>query len=124
MSDYLTQQFNVTRNGLLRDIKNLENSVMDVQPRGFNNTIHWHIGHVLTTTEQFLFGFPKKTQHIPSHYYDLFANGTKPADWTGDVPDVGTLTDQNDNQIQRFKQLPVEQFEQKLLHPLLSPETL
>src|SRR5699024_3792696 len=106
MSDYLTQQLNVTRNGLLRDIKNLENSVLYVQPRWFNNTIYCTIGHVLTTSEQFLFGFPKKTQHIPSHYYDLFANGTKPADWTGDVLDVGTLTDQLADQLERFKQIP------------------
>src|SRR5699024_2509081 len=103
MCDYLTQQFNVTRNGLLIDIKNLDNSVMYVQPKRFNNTIHRHIGHVLTTTEQFLFGFPKNTQHIPIHYYDMFANGTKPADSTGDVPDVDTLTDQLADQLDRFK---------------------
>lgn len=124
MSDYLTQQFNVTRNGLLRDINNLDNSIMDVQPKGFNNTIHWHIGHILTTTEQFVFGFPKKTKHIPNHYYDLFANGTKPADWTGDVPDVDTLTDQLADQLERFKQIPAEQFEQNLEKPLLGQETV
>src|SRR5699024_1841212 len=81
----LIKQTEITRNGLLADVDKLDDKLFDVQPTGFNNTIHWHIGHILTVTEQFVFGFPKQSQHIPKHYYDLFTNGTKPSDWSGDV---------------------------------------
>src|SRR5699024_6731970 len=70
------------------------------------------------------FGFPKKTQHNPNDSHDLFASGTNPADWTGDVPDVGTSTDQWPDQRERSKQIAAEQLEQKLQKPLLGQETV
>lgn len=124
MSNYLIKQFEMTRNGLLGDIKKLDANVLDIQPNGFNNTIHWHIGHILTVTEQFLFGFPKQTQHLPENYMPLFTNGTKPADWSGNVPTVETLTSQLTEQLERIKQIPVEQFEQKLEKPFLGQHTV
>lgn len=59
MSELLFKHFEVTRNFLLKNIDALDEAIVDVQPEGFNNTIHWHIGHVLTVAEQFMFGFPK-----------------------------------------------------------------
>src|SRR5699024_12869645 len=73
--------------------------------------------------EQFVFGFPKQSQHIPKHYYDLFTNGTKPSDWSGDVPSVATLTEQLKDQLDRIKQIPAEQFEKKLDKPLFGQDT-
>lgn len=124
MSQYLTKQFEVTRHVLLEDIKNLDDSVIDVQPEGFNNTIHWHIGHILTVTEQFLFAFPDKTKHIPENYVDLFGNGTKPADWSGEVPTVDALIKQLADQLERIKQITSEQFEHKLDKPLFGQDTV
>lgn len=123
VTDYLIKQAEITRNGLLGDVDKLDTELMDVKPEGFNNTIHWQIGHILTVSEQFLFGFPKQTQHIPKHYYDLFTNGTKPDDWSGDVPSVDTLTNQLKDQLERMKQIPTEQFEQKLEKPLFGQDT-
>src|SRR5699024_4234250 len=107
----------------LADVNKLDDKLFDVQPTGFNNTIHWHIGHILTVTEQFVFGFPKQSQHIPKHYYDLFTNGTKPGDWSGDVPSVATLTEQLKDQLDRIQQIPAEQFEKKLDKPLFGQDT-
>lgn len=127
MTNYLIKQTEITRNGLLADVDKLDDKLddklFDVQPTGFNNTIHWHIGHILTVTEQFVFGFPKQSQHIPKHYYDLFTNGTKPSDWSGDVPSVATLTEQLKDQLDRIKQIPAEQFEKKLDKPLFGQDT-
>ncbi len=123
MSKYLTKQLELTRNALIGDIKKLDADVLDVQPNGFNNTIHWHIGHVLTVTEQFLFGYPKESQHIPENYKALFGNGTKPADWTGDVPAVAELTKQLTDQLERIKQIPAEHFEKELDQSILGQNT-
>ena len=72
----------------LSDVKKLDAGVIDVQPDGLNNTIHRHIGHILTVAEKFMFDYPGNFQHIPENYLGLFDNGTKPADSTGVVPTV------------------------------------
>ncbi len=123
MSKYLTKQLGLTRNALLGEIEKLDAAVIDVQPNGFNNTIHWHIGHVLTVTEMFLFGYPEKSQHIPESYKGIFGPGSKPADWSGEVPAVAELTKQLTEQLKRAKQIPAEQFEQQLEKPFLGQNT-
>jgi uncharacterized damage-inducible protein DinB len=123
MSKYLTKQLELTRNKLLSDVKKLDAGVIDVQPDGLNNTIHWHIGHILTVAEKFLFGYPEKSQHVPENYIGLFGNGTKPADWTGVVPTVEELTKQLTEQLGRIKQIPTEHFEKVLEQPIFGQNT-
>lgn len=123
MSEWIVKQFDVTRNAFLSKIDSLDKEKVDVQPGGFNNTIHWHIGHVLTVTEQFLFGFPKTTEHISANYKDLFGAGTKPSDWTGNIPSIDELSTQLKEQLERIKQIPPEKFDEKLSEPFLGQET-
>jgi uncharacterized damage-inducible protein DinB len=123
MSELLFKHFEVARNYTLKNVEKMEEAVIDVQPEGFNNTIHWHIGHVLTVTEQFMFGFPQKSSHLPANYLELFGNGTKPADWQGEIPAVDVLIAQLKEQLDRIKQIPAESFAAKLKTPFLGQET-
>ena len=36
-----------------------------VIPQGFNNHIHWHVGHVLTVTEFHVFALSEQPQVLP-----------------------------------------------------------
>ncbi len=56
------KQFEITRGALLKFMETLDDKTADTQPEGFNNTIRWHIGHVLTAAEVFMFG--KRIQTI------------------------------------------------------------
>ncbi|MGG1398004.1 DinB family protein [Bacillus salipaludis] len=123
MSELLFKHFEVTRNFFLKKIDDLDEAIVDVQPEGFNNTIHWHIGHVLTVAEQFMFGFPKKSTNLPEHYMTLFATGTKPADWQGDVPSSAELISQLKEQIKRIKEIPAESLNERLATPFLGLES-
>lgn len=123
MSNLIISQFSITHNAFMNEIKDLDEKQLDIQPDGFNNTIHWHIGHVLTANEQFLFGFPDNTEHLPERYKDLFGYGSKPADWPDDVPSVDELADQLTSQLERIKQIPAEKFEEKLPEPVLGAQT-
>ena len=114
MSELLFKGFELTRGRLIKTVEALDEGTTEFQPEGFNNTIHWHVGHVLTVAEQFMFGFPKKSTSLPANYMELFATGTKPADWQGDVPSVQELLDQLQDQIKRIKELPAEGFTVKL----------
>ncbi|AIF44356.1 DinB family protein [Virgibacillus sp. SK37] len=123
MSKSLLKQFAFTRDSLIKEINKIDPEIADVQLDGYNNTIHWQIGHILTVAEQFLFGFPQKAQHLPGNYVELFGNGTKPADWQGEVPSVDKLTNELQEQVKRVMEIPEEQFNVKLEKPFLGQET-
>jgi uncharacterized damage-inducible protein DinB len=123
MSELVFKNFELTRSFLLKNVDALDEAIVDVQPKGFNNTIHWHVGHVLTVAEQFMFGFPNKSTHLPAHYVELFSRGTKPSDWQGDVPSVEELSAQLKEQIKRIKEIPVESLSERLKQPFLGAET-
>jgi hypothetical protein len=123
MSELLIKNFKFTRGKFVNFVVDLEEGIAGVQPEGFNNTIHWHVGHVLTVAEQMMFGFPKKSTQLPANYMALFATGTSPADWEGDVPPVQELIAQLQEQLTRINEIPVESFNQRLKTPFLGQET-
>lgn len=123
MSELLLKSFELTRNYFVKIIDAVDEGLADVQPEGFNNTIHWHVGHALTVAEQFMFGYPKKSANIPENYMELFATGTKPADWKGEVPSFQDLSAQLKEQLGRIKEIPVESFSERLKTPFLGQET-
>jgi len=119
----MNNQFRLMRKMLLDEIKETNPALFDIQPEGFNNTIHWHIGHVLTVGEQFLLGYPE-SNNLPANYATLFGYGSKPADWTGDVPSVETLVQQLQEQLVRLNNLPEEKFNEKLPQPFLGIDSI
>ncbi|MBM7585511.1 putative damage-inducible protein DinB [Bacillus pakistanensis] len=123
MDNLVFTQFSMTRMYFLKIVEAVSKEQANVQPDGFNNTIHWHIGHVLTVTEQFMFGFPQNTTNLPTNYIELFGNGTKPADWKGDVPSIDELFIQLKDQLVRLKQIPSERLQETLESPILKCET-
>lgn len=123
MSEVFFKQFEMTRSRFIKRVQAINPEIADVQPKGFNNNIHWMVGHVLTIAEQFFFGFPTKSSNLPVSYKDLFGGGTKPADWTGDVPSVSLLVEQLEEQFERINKIPLSQFAEKLEQPFLGCET-
>jgi len=123
MNKLVFKQFEIGREYFLKIIGAVSEDQTDVQPDGFNNTIHWHTGHVLTVTEQTMFGFPHATTHLPANYMELFGNGTKPADWTGEVPTMDELMIQLKDQLVRIQQIPAEQLNNTLEKPFLGCKT-
>ncbi|MDG4850093.1 DinB family protein [Peribacillus frigoritolerans] len=124
MNQLVFKQFEMTREYFIKNVESISKELNDVQPDGFNNTIHWHTGHVLTITEQTMFGFPNVTTHLPTNYIKLFGNGTKPADWTGNIPAMDQLVVQLKDQLTRLKQIPPEQLDQDLDTPFLGCKTV
>lgn len=124
MNELVMKQLVLTRTNFLKEVNGLDKGIVEVQPEGFNNTIQWMIGHVLTVAEQFHFGFPKQSAHLPENYIGLFGNGTKPADWNGEIPSVDVLVEQLKEQLGRIKEIPGERFNVVLEKPFLGLETV
>ncbi|MBS4172738.1 DinB family protein [Bacillus sp. FJAT-49736] len=110
----MMKQFQLTRQMLLKFLNNVDEKTADVQPKGFNNTIHWHIGHVLVSAEAYMFGYPKMSTNLPASYNQLFAMGSKPADWSGEIPSVTELIQLLEEQSSRIQALTDDFFEKKL----------
>jgi uncharacterized damage-inducible protein DinB len=123
MSELLFKQFELTRINFLKNIEAITPEQASVQPEGFNNNIHWNIGHVLTVTEQFMMGYPKKSNHLPSNYIELFGKGTRPSEWKGDVPSIEVLAGHLKAQLGRIKEVPASMLDEKLKQPFLGLET-
>jgi hypothetical protein len=123
MNELVFKQFEITREYFIKIVGAVSKDQTDVQPDGFNNTIHWHTGHVLTVTEQTMFGFPHATTHLPTNYKELFGNGTKPTDWTGNVPTMDELMVQLKDQLARIQQISAEQLNNTLETPFLGCKT-
>ncbi|MEH7385076.1 DinB family protein [Bacillus sp. JJ1521] len=123
MSHYLLTQFELLKVRFLGEVEDLTDQIVSIQPEGFNNTILWHIGHLVTVNEQFMFGYPKKSTFLPGNYLELFAKGTSPADWNGDIQTLADLVTQFNEQIARTQQIPVERFEERLKQPFLGLES-
>ncbi|WP_179865591.1 MULTISPECIES: DinB family protein [unclassified Bacillus (in: firmicutes)] len=111
--------FNRSHVTLIKMLKSIAEVVANHQPKGFNNSLHWNVGHILTINEQLLFLLPNHPTEFPLHYIELFGQGTKPTEFQENVPSLETLIDQLIDQKTRVEELAVQGFDLKLTEPLL-----
>lgn len=102
-NEIIIKQFLIARSRLLNTLGKVAPEEADRKPEGFNNTIHWHAGHILLIAEKFLFVAPGGENGLPAHYDTFFANGTKPGDWTDTPPSMEEIIDRLQDQENRFK---------------------
>lgn len=110
----MIEVFEYTRNAVISYVNTLDEGAADKKAPYFNNTIRWHIGHILVAAESLLFGFPKHSTNIPEHYEKLFGTGTKPSDWKDEPPSLKELVDQLEAQKNRIMALDDSFFEKNL----------
>ncbi|GAB6991473.1 DinB family protein [Paenibacillus pini] len=107
-----------TRNNIVQKLQDLPESKRNIVPEGFNNSIHWQIGHILTVTNFLVFHFAGKPSVIPDNYPTFFGPGTKPADWTEEPPAWDTLIAELSQQVELIQ----EHFEGHLSDPVVVKE--
>jgi uncharacterized damage-inducible protein DinB len=116
MSHFLIAQFEILRGRLQQFLEATSENVADQMPQGFNNTIRWNVGHILTVADTF-FGL----KSLPVNYKELFWAGTKPADWAGEVPSLETLTSRLQEQTAQIKDAFSDRLEKMLEKPIQLP---
>ncbi|WP_246939253.1 DinB family protein [Bacillus pinisoli] len=110
----MNKQFELTRGQLIKFLKETDATLFDDQPKGFNNTLRWHAGHLLVATEGFMFGFPKKSTNLSLSYIELFGMGTRPSNWKHEIPSLEKLIEQLEDQAERVRELPEQFFSKDL----------
>ncbi|SFJ61414.1 DinB family protein [Brevibacillus centrosporus] len=114
-SSYIWDSYDLVRNITLSALNTVSEEVADVIPEGFNNNIRWNFGHILVTQDLFMYG--PSCPNLPANYAALFAPGTKPANWEGDVPSLATLAAQLEEQKARIKETFADRLDEKLSQP-------
>ncbi|SDK46567.1 DinB family protein [Sediminibacillus albus] len=117
MSDILFKQFEQVRSWTIEVIKSIPEDIVHITPRGFSNNILWQIGHILSSTEYFLFELPEKNNHLPDNYVELFGTGTSPEQWKQRVPTVAQLITDLERQSDHIKQMSNNQMNQTIAKP-------
>lgn len=120
----LFQQMELVRARTMKAIDAIDSKIVDIMPPNFNNTIRWHIGHILFTQESLLFRRSGEPLGLPEAYEQWFGNGTKPADWVGMPPSITELVDQLQHQTGRIKECFSGRLEQQVPKAFLAMETI
>ena len=80
------QQLRLARMHTIGRLKRVENAKWELQPRGLNNNILWHAGHIFVTVEQFIHDCINTYEPVNADWIPLFIDGTSPDEWQGEVP--------------------------------------
>ena len=114
------EQMKFARGYTLGQLEKLDGADWDARPDGFNNNVRWNAGHIFVSQEGFTKAIVPDYEIRKPEWNALFGMGTKPADWTGDVPSNEELMDALKEQTGRI----AEALEGKLDRPLAKPMTI
>lgn len=115
MSDlFIFNLLEKTRKGVLGHTAELTSEQRTIVPVGFNNNIHWQLGHIIFIADAIVFGFAGKASEVPAEYKTFFAPGTKPADWTTEPPAWESLLEQFSKQTELIRETFAGQVNQPL----------
>jgi uncharacterized damage-inducible protein DinB len=120
----LKKQFDLVRSRLISFIESCPEEILDIQPIGHNNSIHWVLGHILVSTEGFAHPLDKHKNSLPIHFYELFEKGSSIDQWTGKVPTTQELKNYLVEQQGRISSHPVQIDDTPLKSTILSFETV
>ncbi|MBM7566366.1 DinB family protein [Paenibacillus sacheonensis] len=104
----------VVRQIVIGQLQGISESQMDIQPKGFNNTIRWNIGHMVYWMDKYALLSFGSLSAIPARYEVLFNSGTKPSDWTVVPPSKEELNERLAEQFSLLAELTPAMLEQRL----------
>lgn len=122
--EQIFKQLELYRSRTVKWIEAVDPAIVGIQPVNFNNTIHWHIGHILLVQDRLTLLFSGQEMILPEEYQGWFGNGTKPADWVTAPPTFEVLLQQLKEQPARLQQYLSGNLTAKLTVAFLDMETV
>lgn len=117
MDALIFSQIAVNRRRTIDLVSSLSEAFADIVPEGFNNNIRWNIGHIVATQERLAFRLIGETMDLDLSFMNLFAGGTKPADWQIKPPSMETLLELLEKQPERIQERLQGRLDEKLTIP-------
>jgi uncharacterized damage-inducible protein DinB len=117
-------QMTYIRTKTIQWIEEVDSTIFDTMPANFNNTLHWHLGHILLVQDRLTLRLIGEKIGLPDTYTEWFGNGTKPADWLTQPPAVELLLEELKQQTERLQKQISGKLSNKLVLPFLNMDTL
>lgn len=117
MSQTVIHTGKVLRQVVIGQVQAISEEQFDVQPKGFNNTVRWNVGHMIFWMDQYATLCFDSPSMIPDQYEALFHSGTKPSSWTIAPPSKEELLQLLTMQLTRLSELTPEMLNEPLKSP-------
>ncbi|UNK17877.1 DinB family protein [Paenibacillus sp. N3/727] len=118
MSQNILNTGKLVHNMALQQIQAIPEELFDIQPPQFNNTIRWHVGHVISSLNYFLSLAVPFNFEIPESYGGLFGTGTRPSEWTTTPPTKEELVKYFSGQLESLAGISPSALEEQLKAPI------
>jgi uncharacterized damage-inducible protein DinB len=109
--NFTIQALTTIRQNCLKLVEDLSAESMHVIPKGYNNHIAWHLGHMVTSQQLLCYARAKAPLLIPEEYMPLFRKGSSPKEWSKPV---------NIEEIKKYFAITSERFESDLNNGILN----
>lgn len=110
--------FKFSRAGLIQTLSAVDPESVDIIPEGFNNSIRWNAGHILSAADNMLALISDYQRLLPTTYSDFFKIGTSPRDWSTEPPEWSEMLDYIKRQTEQVENLFNRNEKPTLLNPL------
>lgn len=97
------KQFIFARNAALGKIKSAPQEKWDEMPGSSSNNIRWNAGYIFVSAEGLMHMADNAYEMVNPKWGALFATGTRPADWEGDIPSAEEITGALQEQMGRIE---------------------
>lgn len=118
MSQNIVHTAKIVHQMALQKIQSIPEDLFDIQPAQFNNTIRWHVGHIIVSLNHFLSMSVPYSYELPESYVGLFNTGTKPSDWSEAPPTKDELVQHLSGQLERLAEVSPSALEETLKSPV------
>lgn len=91
------------RQETLEIVGELDESIVDIVPAGFNNSIKWNVGHIIYDQDVWFHYLIQDEMDVPESYEQFFGFGTRPSVWQNEPPSWDELIRELRAQPERLK---------------------
>ncbi|GGA45224.1 DinB family protein [Paenibacillus physcomitrellae] len=117
MSDpFIFNLIGTARQNIVKLLDNVAVEQRTVIPEGFNNNLHWQIGHIVTVAERLAYSLRGEPSELPGEYMQFFNTGTRPADWNGEPPAWEDILAVMESQLARIREVFEDRLDEALAH--------
>ncbi|MBT2582941.1 DinB family protein [Planococcus sp. ISL-109] len=122
--EMIFRQWKTWRGMIIKLLDKVTEEEADQMPAPFRNSIRWNAGHLVAGIDGFVANSLDTKPFLPERYAELFASGTSPENWQGDVPSLDELKQVLADQPDQIEHVTAGKLDSKLLQPFLGMETL
>lgn len=122
--EQIFKQVDMVRQSTLKEMEGVSEEQADQIPDGFRNNIRWNLAHIYVTQNILLSDYGGKNIETSARDLEMFAPGTKPADWEREAPTLEEIKQQLTEQTDKLKEVLSGQMDDEAKEAFMSLPTV